>query len=187
MPDLLALLPDDLRSLPPPIEPLPPSGLVPLVPSFESVPRDVMDIDGTIYRIFAEPGRPTHAAEFKGEISFGVLLGRPAAGAPLRVRELLTPPALAAFLQQVGAPPAHEAWSLDEGEHELILGPRILEVPCADVKRPIILLPETSYHEGRIDRGSSVRCLRRIVTEVCAAPSDVSHPAGALGHTPYPS
>ena len=72
--------PDDaIECSPPAIEPPPPSGLVPFVPSFESIEQDVMYINGCVYRIGVSPDGPAHAVEYvtpEGKFRYGVLLRR---------------------------------------------------------------------------------------------------------------
>jgi hypothetical protein len=111
MSDLLSLLPAKLRSLPPPIEPAPPSGLEPLVPSFESVPRNVSYFGDAIYRFGAAPGRPVHASEFTIDGAagfFGMLITT--GGTGCRVRELLTREQAYSRIEEAGKPPPHAAW-----------------------------------------------------------------------------
>ena len=57
MQDLLELLPDDLREMAPLIEPPPPSGLIPLEPSFAAVAMDVVLVDGIIVPIGGAPDK----------------------------------------------------------------------------------------------------------------------------------
>ena len=70
---------DAIECSPPAIEPPPPSGLVPFVPSFECIERDVMYINGCVYRIGASPEGPAHAVEYVTPDRvrrYGVLLRR---------------------------------------------------------------------------------------------------------------
>ena len=60
MQDLLELLPDDLREMVPVIEPPPPSGLIPLEPSFAAVAMDVVRCEAQAAA--AGGGRPSRCA-----------------------------------------------------------------------------------------------------------------------------
>ena len=89
---LLSLVPDKWKPLlVGVVSPLPPSGLVPLVPSFKRIPRDVCYIGDTIYRIGGGPGEMVHALEYHRGASarkrIGIPLQRPV-GDCIKVRRL---------------------------------------------------------------------------------------------------
>ena len=70
---------DAIECFPPAMEPPPPSGLMPSVPSFECIEQDVMYINGCVYRIGASPEGPVHAVEYVTPDRvrrYGVLLRR---------------------------------------------------------------------------------------------------------------
>ena len=88
-------------------------------PSFESIEEDVMMIRGMHIPIRARPGRHVHAVEYADELQekrYGVVLARPERGAPMKVRELLTPEQQENETEIV----LHDAWRMEP--HELILG-----------------------------------------------------------------
>ena len=63
---------DAIECSPPAIEPPPPSGLVPFVPSFECIERDVMYINGCVYRIGASPEGPAQGAVHTASVIYAI-------------------------------------------------------------------------------------------------------------------
>ena len=126
------------------IEPMPPSGLVPMEPSFDSIDRDVMLIHGVHYAVGATPEGISHGLEYTedGETFYALITAAVKPGAPVPVLELHSRDQMQ--YTEVTVP---ESWALDD--YELVLGTEEKTLDPACIVRPIVIVHSEAYYQVR--------------------------------------
>ena len=126
MQDLVDLLPDELAEFLPDIRPPPPSGLLPLKPTFPTVEQGVVRTASCIIPTGGSPGQPLHCVR-RADV-YGWPQKAPAPGEPFECRELID--LVEVRRRRIEVP---EAWALSE--HTLMLTAFTIKVRMAHSNR----------------------------------------------------
>ena len=175
MDDLLGLAPADIKEKIAPIDPRPPSGLVPTQLSFLTIPDSLMlNSAGKMIYVGGGPGGLNGLASYtepgpEQRRCEGKLWGNTADGRMMFMR-MYNAGELASMGAQVPA-----AWTL--AENELVLGSTFARVALENVGAPLLGVPEAARWQCEIEFGkSSIRVMRLKIDEATLELSAIEEP-----------